>query len=65
MLRGREEAETTLMMEIDEFLDELKESYDDELVDKRFERRLEKVHLKDDEEIIDRIKTLLGELNDD
>lgn len=63
MLKGREEAEAYLSMEIDDFLDELKESYDDDLVDKKFERELEKVQLEDDEEILDRVRTLLGELD--
>jgi hypothetical protein len=64
MLRGREEAEAILSMRIDEFLDELKESYDDDLVEKMFERKLERVQIEDDKEIIERIETLLGELNE-
>jgi hypothetical protein len=63
MLTGREEAEATLSRKIDEFLDELKQSYDDDLVDKKFERELEKVQLEDDKEILKRVRTLLGELD--
>lgn len=64
MLKGREEANAYLMMEIDDFLDELKESYDDDLVEKRFERRIESVQLETEDEIQDRIETLLQELRD-
>lgn len=64
MLTGREEANSILMMEIDDFLDELKESFDDDLVEERFERRLESVQLDSRDKIIDRIEVLLKELDD-
>ena len=61
MLSAKEEAEAALMREIDNFIDELQETYDDDLVESALSRKAEQELRNNDGERLRRARELLNE----